>query len=486
LLIKTIVKLSKGILRIRLILLTRYKMAHIYYADKKHLHSTYKKTGTGSGFREKKPEESWGTKMGPLFKIINWIGKKRIYKPMRFVPFSLLNGFGHFIGRFGFGTSRSVQRKMKASFLALYPNISPKKLAKYIDAATKYMAMLFLDITFRFPLTGDISIKRFYKYKHTERLDKALLQGNGVIIPILHIGQFLHSPNMMVQYPNKKLKIGFVVSVSNMAMYENANRKHFDNLYAFASTKSSRISHILESHLKGNNLFLTYHDYSTAKQLRTPFIFGKFPYLIHSTQSYISLHKKTGAVILPAISHPDGVFGKTKLEFLENTSIMETSEKYWSNSKEEFHGRLSTEINQVMYPYVRKYAHMWEEIMRLAVLRCADKVKFSKNCTIHKFLEEIQQKMLGVLNGSFEPDRPDNQLKILINENFPQIINSLQNPDKILRPHKTFIDLSLMSGISELLKLCSVAQKELEMKGESQSFTLIQGFIAKVKHYQNF
>ena len=466
-------------------------MAHIYYADKKYLHSNYKKTrkkttsGKSESFRTKKADQSWGTTMGPLFKIINWIGRKRIYKPIRFVPFSLLNGLGHLIGRFGFGTSKSVQRKMKASFNALYPGISEKRLHKLIDAATKYMAMLFLDIAFRFPLTGDISIKRFYKYKYTERLAKALQQGKGVIIPILHIGEFLHSPNMMVQYPYKKLKIGFIVSVSNMVMYENANRKHFDNLYAFASTKFSLLSHKLESHLKGNNLFLAYHDYSTTKQLRTPFIFGKFPYLVHSAQSYISLHKNTGAVILPAISHPDGVFGKTKLEFLDNTSIMETSGKYWNESNEEFHGRLSTEINRVMYPYIRKYAHVWEEIMRMAVLRCADKVEFSKNCTIHKFLEEIQQKMLGVLDGSFEPDRPDNQLKILINEYFPQIINSVQNPDNILRPHKTFIDLSLMDGISELLKLCTVAQKELRLKGELNSSNLIQGFSSKIKHYNS-
>jgi len=472
-------------------------MAHIYYADKKFLRSdtkkTRKKTSSGESFRTKKASESWGTSMGPVFKVINWIGRKRIYKPIRFVPFSLLNGLGHLVGRFGFGTSKSVQRKMKASFNALYPGISGKRLHKLIDAATKYMAMLFLDIMFRFPLTGDISIKRFYKYKHTERLDEALQQGKGVIIPILHIGQFLHSPNMMVQYPYKKLKIGFVISISNMVMYENANRKHFDNLYAFASTKFSLISDKLESHLRGNNLFLTYHDYSTTKQLRTPFIHGKFPYLIHSTQSYIALHKKTGAVILPAISHPDGVFGKTKLEFLDNSSIMEISKKYWKESTEEFHGRLSTELNRVMYPYIRKYAHVWEEIMRLSVMRCADKVEFPKNCTIHNFLEKIQQKMLSVLDGSYEPDRPDNQLKILISDYFPPIIkkkkkpdNILQKSDIILRPHKTFIDLSLMNGISELLKLCSVAQKELKLKGELQSSKLIQGFISKIKHYQNF
>ncbi|MHA1561773.1 MAG: LpxL/LpxP family acyltransferase [Promethearchaeota archaeon] len=465
-------------------------MAHIYYADKKFLRSDNKKIGkkssSGESFRTKKASESWGKSMGPVFKVINWIGRKRIYKPIRFVPFSLLNGLGHLIGRFGFGTSKSVQRKMKASFNALYPGISEKRLHKFIDAATKYMAMLFLDITFRFPLTGDISTKRFYRYMNPERLDKALQQGNGVIIPILHIGEFLHAPNMMVQYPYKRLKIGFVVSVANLAMYENANRKRFDNLYAFASTKFSLISPKIESLLKGNNVFVVYHDYSTTKQLRTPFILGKFPYLIHSVQSYISLHKRTGAVILPAISHPDGVFGKTKLEFLDNTTIIETSKKYWNESNEEFHGRLSTEINRKMYPYVRKYAHLWEEVMRLAVMRCADKVEFSKDCTIHNFLEEIQQKMLSVLDGSFEPDRPDNQLKILINEYFPPIINSLQNPDNILRSHKTFINLSLMSGISELLKLCSVAQKELNLKDELQASKLIQGFISKIKHYQNF
>ncbi|MHA2018934.1 MAG: hypothetical protein ACTSXY_11770, partial [Promethearchaeota archaeon] len=69
-------------------------------------------------------------------------------------------------------------------------------------------------------------------------------------------------------------------------------------------------------------------------------------------------------------------------------------------------------------------------------------------------------------------------------EYFPPIIKSLQNPDNILRPHKTFIDLSLMDGISELLKLCSVAQIELKKKGELKSSNLIQGFKSKIKNYQ--
>ncbi|QEE17349.1 hypothetical protein DSAG12_03182 [Promethearchaeum syntrophicum] len=466
-------------------------MAHIYYADKKSLRSDQKKVGKkppsekSESFRTKKSDQSWGTTMGPVFKIFAWIHKNHIYSPFRFVPFSILNGFGHFIGKFAFGSSKSVQRKMRASFTALYPGISEKRLQKLIDAANKFMAMLFLDIAFRFPLTGDLPFDKFYSLQHSERLEEAFKKGKGVIIPILHIGQFLHSPNIMIQIPGLNKKIALVVSVSNLLMYETANRASFSNAYAFASTKFSKISHKIESILKENNAFVVYHDYSTKSQLRVPFIFGKFPYLIHTPQSYISLHKRTGAEILPAISHPDEVFGKTRLEFIDNKSIIETSKKYWDKSKEEFHGHLSTEINRTMYPYIRKYAHLWEEIMRLAVFRCADKVKFSKNCTIHKFLEEIQHKMLDVLEGSFEPNRPDNQLRILINERFPPIINSVQNPDNILRSHKTFISLSLMSGISELLKLCSVAQKELNSKGELQSSKLIQGFISKLKQYKN-
>ncbi len=469
-------------------------MAHIYYADKKSFRSDKKKTGEktlpasrkSESFRTKKSDQSWGTTMGPVFKIIAWIGRYHVYRPIRIFPFSILNGFGHFIGKIAFGSSKSVQRKMRASFTALFPGISEKRLHKLIDAATKYMAMLFLDITLRFPFTGTLSYELFYKFQHLERLEEAFKKGKGVIIPILHIGQFMHSPNMLIQAHHLNKKIAFVVSISNLPMYDMANSPSYSSAYIFASTKFSKISPKIESILKDNNVFVAYHDYSTVSQLRVPFIHGKFPYLIHTPQSYISLHKRTGAEILPAISHPDGVFGKTKLEFLDNTSIMETSKKYWNDSKEEFHGCLSTEINRVLYPYIRKYAHMWEEIMRLAVYRCADKVEFSKNCTIHNFLKELQQKMLGVLDGSYEPDRPDNQLKILIIEYFPPIINSLQNPDNILRPHKTFIDLSLMCGISELIKLCSVAQKELKLKGELQSSKLVQGFISKIKHYQNF
>jgi hypothetical protein len=227
----------------------------------------------------------------------------------------------------------------------------------------------------------------------------------------------------------------------------------------YASTKFSTIKAQLKQNLENGHTLVMYHDYSSTSQLRVPFIENKFPYLIHTPQSYIRLHKLTGAEILPLITVPDGTFGNSKLFFLDNTSIMETSRKYWDAPSSEFHGQLSTEINRQMYPYVRQYAPYWEEIMRFAGLRCADKIKFHKNCTLAEGIDQMQGKMISILENSWEPNRKDEALKAKITQMMPIISKSLKNPNAVIREHKSFIDLSLMSAKDEILKILCIILK---------------------------
>lgn len=433
--------------------------AHIFYADKRNLRSDQQQGTQKGNFRKKEENQSWGSSMKGIFRFIAWIGRYRIYRPNRFLPLSNLNGWGHLIGKFLFGSSRSVQRKARASLRALYPSISNKKLTKWVDAFAKYMGMLFIDIGFRLPLTSDLPISTYYDYENIEKLDDALALGKGVIIPTLHIGQHLHVPSMLFQHP-KHYTITSVISVANMTMYENGNREEFDNLYCYASTKFSKISPHLTRHLESNHILLMYHDYSTKGQLKVPFIQGKYPFLINTPQSYIKLHKQTGATILPAIAVPDQVFGKSRLIFLDNSSIMKLSEKYQNSTTQEFHGRLSTEINRVLYPFARKYAHVWEELMRLPTRRCKDELKFEANLSFAEILVKSKDKMISILEGSFEPERNDQGIKNQINESFKQIESKLQNPKAIFRQHKTKIDLSIMDSLSEISKICNIMETE--------------------------
>jgi lauroyl/myristoyl acyltransferase len=455
-------------------------MAHVYFADKKkeHMLSTTSKGEIIS--QKKKSSQSWGNSLKPLVKIIEFVQKHRIYRPYRWVPWRVLNGWGHLFGMLSMGRSRSVRRKIKMSFEAIFPNqLSPKRLKRLVDATCKYFGVVFLDMMFRVPLTADLSVDHFYEYINLKRIDDALKEGKGVIVPTLHLGMFFHTMGSIFQHPNK-YQSGGIAAISNLKLYALNNRKRFDNLHIFASTNYSKISRHLENHLKQNRILVVTHDYSSKRHLRTPFIKDKYPYLIHTPQSYIRLHKKTGAPIVPLVGVPkDKVLGKTRLEFLDNSRIKEISKKYWDAPDKEFHGRLSTEINQILFPYCQKYLHIWEEINNFATVRIEDSLKFEAGCSVFNFLSQIKEKMLGIIEGSFEPDRKDDEIINLIELYFPKILGALKNPSNVLRNHKTKINLSRMSSIEEMVKLCKVSMLELKKYDELEVIAIFREFLSK-------
>jgi lauroyl/myristoyl acyltransferase len=458
-------------------------MAYLFLADQAHLRK--KKTAdtpdSKTNLRNKKDDQSWGDSMGSLFKIIKFIDESRFYRFTKLMSFSSFNGLGHLFGQLFFGRSRKVQRRMQASIRALYPEKSEKWVAKISKANGKYMGMLLLDMLFRLPRTCDFKAGEqvtLHKYERYDLLDRELAKGKGVIVPILHIGQQFHSPQLFL-HP-KRYKMSVAASIKNLPMWEFNNRAHFNNLNIYASTSYSKIAPLLQRDLNNNYCLVVYHDYSSVKQLRVPVIHRKYPYLIHTPQSYISLHKKTGAPILPLIAFPNGVFGKSTLRFLDNSSIAQVSEKYWDASKREFHGRLATEINRRLYPYIRVFAHQWEELMRFAGLRAADKLKFPPNITVKDFLQQIHAKMDLIIENSYEPDRPDEKINDLIHTLFDKLMTKITTPDAIFRAHKSFIDLSLMNALSELEKIAKIAITELRKAGELDATLSFEAFLTQI------
>jgi len=196
-----------------------------------------------------------------------------------------------------------------------------------------------------------------------------------------------------------------------------------------------------------------------------------------------SMHRLTGAPIFLAITHPLGEIGKSLVEFREIESIKEMSRKLKDAPLKEFHGRLSTEINRQINRYLRIYPHLWEEIMNFGRFRLADKVRFEPGIKIHEFLDQIREKMISIINTSFEPDRKDEEILDVIQKNFPVISSALDKPSEILRHHKTKINLSLLDGISELLKLCNVAEKELKVKGQYKAAPMMKDLSIKLKKF---
>ena len=463
-------------------------MAYLFLADQAHLRKKSEKNAKDSKttLRNKKDDQSWGDSMGFLFKVIKFIDESRFYRFTKIFPHSALNGWGHLFGQLFFGRSKKVQRRMQASIRALYPEKPQKWIKKVSVANGKYMGMLLLDVLFRLPQTCDFKAGEqvtMHKYERYDLLDRELAKGKGVIVPILHIGEQFHSPQLFL-HP-KRYKMSVTASIKNLPMWEYNNRAHFKNLNIYASTSYSKIAPLLKRDLENNYALTVYHDYSSIKQLRAPVIHGKYPYLIHTPQSYISLHKKTGAPILPLIAFPDGVFGKSKLRFIDNSSIMNTSRKYWEAPKKEFHGRMSTELNRILYPYIRVFAHQWEELMRFAGLRAADKIKFDPNITIKDFIDQLHEKMVWIIEQSYEPDRPDEQILAWIQTTFGKLKGQLSHPEVKIRAHKTYINLSLMNAISELQTLSKIAIQELTRLQEHDAVISFQKFLTQISSPQS-
>ncbi|MHA1617970.1 MAG: LpxL/LpxP family acyltransferase [Promethearchaeota archaeon] len=469
-------------------------MAQLYLADQKSTRRKSierlegKKTDAPEGnVREKKAEQSWGDTMGGILKFIKWMGRYKIYRIGKYRLDSALNAWGHLLGKLMFGTSSKIKRRTMASLRALYPNKNKKTLEKYYDTNNKFMGMFFLEMIFRMPFMCDFPPRtqvNIFKYMNFEVLDKVLEDGKGAIILILHLGQHFHNPGGIFLHPNK-YQMDVVASVKNLPMYEANNRAKFDNLHIYASTKFSQISDHLKRGLEKNHILVMYHDYSSKTQLKTPFIAGKLPFLISTPQSYIRLHKLTGAPILPLITVPDKIFGRSKLFFVDNSTIMDTSRKYWDAPKEEFHGQVSTEINKVMFPWVRKYGPWWEELMRLAGLRSKDELKFESNCNFQSMISTIQEKMQHIIENSWEPGRKSADLKKWITDKWQPILKALKDPEKIVRSHKTRVKLSIMTSREELEKLSLVAAKELRTAEEFQALRALKKFYDGLAQFYN-
>ena len=466
-------------------------MAHLYLADKYQIRkqsiqklSGKAKTKDKQTVRDKKAEQSWGDTMGGILKFIKWVDRYKIYQIAKYRPLSALNGWGHLLGSLVFGTSYKIRRRIMTSLKALHPQASQKTLELMLKTHVKYMGMFLMDIMFRMPFICDYpegtQVKEL-KYLNFERLDEALQKGKGVIILILHIGQHFHNPGGIFLHP-KKYPMSVVASVKNLPMYEFNNRPHFDNLYIYASTKFAHIAPQLRKRLEKNEILVMYHDYSAKTQLKVPFITGKLPFLINTPQSYIRLHRLTGAEILPLITLPDGVFGKSKLFFIDNSSIKNISQQFWDAPMEDFHGRMSTEINRIMYPWVVKYAPWWEELMRLAGMRSKDELKIPANITLKEFLSLIQEKMHVVIDGSWEPGRKDSDWMESIDQTFQKIFQNLKSPEVLFREHKSRINLTCMTSQQEMQKLTQIAKQECEKKGEKTS----AGYLSKLINSFNY
>ncbi|MHA1728716.1 MAG: LpxL/LpxP family acyltransferase [Promethearchaeota archaeon] len=416
-----------------------------------------------------KKADSWGKQLNPIFNFTAWIHKYRIYRIWKLFPALNVKIYGRLFGTIYLHYIQRAYNKIIPSLSALFPNKSVKYLKKIYRANIAFIGQFLVQTIFRTSKISPNYAKKMITIKNLELIDKALEKGKGVIVASLHIGNFIEAMIGGLVYDDKRYKVSAVASLSNMQLFNEILKRPIARDFILIGTgKYTNVKETLLDQLKKNHIVVIMYDYTRETQFRVPFWHGRYPYLQHTPQSVASMHRKTGAPILLIITHPVGEIGRSLVEITENKAINEVSRRYKDAPAKEFHGRLSTEINKQINRYLRVYPHLWEEITNFRRFRIADKVQFKSGIEIYDFLNQILDKMNSIINDSYEPDRKDEEILNAINETFPNILSALKKPHEILRNHKTKIDLSLLNGISELKKLCSVVVKEMKSKNETE------------------
>ncbi len=423
-----------------------------------------------------------------LYRFGGWINRSGFYRPFEYAPQTPKKMFARLVGPPIFGSQNHAKAKIHYACKTLFPHHSEKFYKKVIQSNLSYIALMFIDLLFDMPYFCPRNIDRFVKFKNTNYLDQALLQKKGVILPILHIGQFFDSLTINFKQPKNpkipKYDIVILGSLENSKMFEAKAAKH-DTIFVVIAEKYSKIKKNLIEHLENNRIVAIYYDIATKNQLRTQFDESNNSFLIPTPQSIIALHKETGAPIIPTGLYPtNGEINKQTVIFHNPSEINKISKQYRNASKREYHGRLSIELNKILHPYIRKYAHIWEELIEFGSWRRKLRINFPKLCNFETFLKDIQITMHEILDMSFEIGREDIQIHSIIDEIFSTTIKNLKNPSKPIFKNKTYIDHFAKDGKSELIKIARIASFQLKKYGEVISSNYLFKLIQKIKNME--
>jgi lauroyl/myristoyl acyltransferase len=364
--------------------------------------------------------------------------------------------------------------------------MSLKRKKAIMTAYLSYMGKLMVDCMFCVPSVAHDDT--YYKYicdKNIQYLDQALEKGKGVILPTLHTGQFFHTLGGIfikntTKDPSKKYDLVVVGGRDNAAMFAPITAR-YPNYHVLLTDKFAEVKDKLIAHLNQNHIVVIYYDFSSMKQLRTPFLGKSRAFLKATPQSVAALQRATGAAIVPAVSCPQGEIEKTCIEFLDPSSLNLITEQSNSMEKNLFHKQISIALNQLLHPYLLKYAHVWEELMAFGGYVYKNRLKLPANLTYFEFVVEIRDKIFYLLENSYEPSRNDMKLREIISKCFEKALNSLENPKSIFKAHKTYIKYFDKNGQQEIQKLVSVLIFQLNKGLETSSALILSELLKKLE-----
>jgi lauroyl/myristoyl acyltransferase len=426
-----------------------------------------------------KKNVGWYDEIGFLLRFLGFMQRYKIYRIFQHLPVWWVKFFSRFFGFLFLPRVPKIKKNIYSGLKILKPGLSEKLYNKYYLRILAYIAEMFYSMLFILPGINHDNIHKHITHKNFQLLDSALSYGKGVVIPSPHIHNITHFIAGLIFHP-KKYEVVVIAEFAIIRMLKNliARPELNPNVHLIGSRRFSDVKEKLLEHLRNNHIVFIFYDYTNRNQFRLPLT--KNPplnFLKPTPQSVASLHLETGAQILPGICYPEK--NHSIVEFLPNDSIMDISKKYGKNKKQ-FHIMLGMEINRIIYPYIFRHIMIWEEIINFGSKMRTNYLRFHAGCTVKDFLIGASSRITDIIEGSYEPNRKDDEILSSVNKYLQKILSKLEFQDAILRDHKTKINFPPSCGKDEILKICSVVKKELNFKKEYSASKLLDELVQSI------
>jgi KDO2-lipid IV(A) lauroyltransferase len=409
---------------------------------------------TPAAYRQQKSKKkggTWGRDLGPTFQIAAFVHRYHLYRPFKHIPARIPYVLGMLFGHAFVGTSAIIRPRLEKTFRLFFPHATERRIRQLRFATVTHMGQLLFQIMLRNPNITPNNLHHFVQFRHEERLKNALALGKGVIMPSVHTGDFILMLGSLVL---KGYPVAAVGNLQNITLFQHLiPRSDFGSLYVIGSTKFGEIKEQMAEHLQRNHIVFLMQDYANNQQLATPWSPGRYEFLIHTPQSWISLHHKYGSPIVPVINHPQGELGKIIVDFLDATPVIQLNQKLQNSSSKELHGRMSMALNHLLLPYILAYSHVWEEILNFLNARIGDVLLIPANTSLDALIPLVKAKCQSLIDHSYEPGREDGVILMDLEKTWAQLQQKIHDPTKSIGSKRLKIDLGARSCMDRIKKL---------------------------------
>ncbi len=410
-----------------------------------------------------------------VYRIAHFIQKYRINRFFQHVPFSIFRSLSVPIG---YQYAVNGHHQLSKTWKFLYPQRFLKKinLRRWTNSFIRYNIQLYFDTTLYLSLRNSKNKDYFHPVVGFNHLEKAIQQKRGVLIPLLHLGEYLHTlytllyRNVLIDEKSQKILVFALSSKENEFLFREQLKK-IDNLSAVITTDFKSLQKTVQYYLKKNYCVFLAQDYYSKKQLRVPFLYNskQYNFLVPCPQMASYLHSNLECTIIPVTTYPRNNLKFSVVKFLpevnpmtmdisnEDQTLQKEIVKFRNGTlnKKEKYGLLSLLINRKLNPYLLQYPFLWQGAF-LFFDRTQLRIRFKNVKSYLEMLKIAISKLILFIQNSYEPGRKDEMILDNLKRFMTDLEEMEEDPSDIITLKNKYIDIGRLNGKNVFKKTISI------------------------------